>query len=213
MRWFGIVLVGLAILTSACGGGTSDEGAPDEGAAADPVRDAFEAQLEAALLRDLPLLEEEEAACISDAVLAVMADFETALDDPVFLAEEMLAGVQAAQERCLTPDRIAELEGDEALALTPEPAERAFLLVVRGVVEDLDTEDQELVGAGYLMCGLAEEAGSLDTLLARLAATPETSARVAADLLPSLGRVLEAEELITFSTMAVVALCPEVDDR
>ena len=223
MRWFGFVLLGLVVLlASACGGGASEEGAPDGraseegapdgGAAIDLVRDALEAQLEAALLRDLPLLEEEEARCISDAILAAMPAFETALEDPNFFAEQMLAGVQAAQERCLAPGRIAELEEAEALVRTPEATEAAFLLVVRRVVGGLDAGDQELVGAGYLVCGLAEEAGSLDTLLARLAATPETSAKAAADLAPSLGRILGAEELITFSTIAVVTLCPEFDE-
>jgi hypothetical protein len=31
-------------------------------------------------------------------------------------------------------------------------------------------------------------------------------------LSPLLGKVLQVEELITLSTIAVVALCPEVDD-
>jgi hypothetical protein len=48
--------------------------------------------------------------------------------------------------------------------------------------------------------------------VARLAATPAASARAAADLSPLLGTVLQVEELITFSTIAVVALCPEVTD-
>ena len=213
MRWLGLTLVGLAVLLGACGGGTSDEGAPDEGAATDPVRNALEANLEAALLRDLPLLSEEEAGCINDAILAELPDFDTALEDPAVLAEEILAGVQAAQERCLTPDRIAELEASEGEAVALEPEEEAFLLVARGVAGGLDSEDQELVDAGYLVCGLAEEAGSLVTLLERLAAAPAASAKAAADLSPLLGSVLRAEELITFSTIAVVALCPEVDDR
>lgn len=213
MRWFGMFLVGLVTLTSACGGGTSDENAPEKGTATDPIRAALEDQLEAGLLRDLPRLEEEEAGCISEAVLSELPDFDTALEDPEMFAEELLARTRAAQERCLTPDRIAELTGDEAADLAREPAEEAYLLVVRGVAGGLDTEDQELVDAGYLVCGLAEEAGSLATLVALLAATPEASARAAADLSPLVGTVLRAEELITFSTIAVVALCPEVDDR
>ncbi len=224
MRWCSLILVGLAVLLGACGGGTSDEGAPDqsaateqaaetdEGAETDPVRDDFEANLESALLRDLPLLEEEEASCISDGILAELPDVDTAPEDPAVLAEEILAGIEAAQERCLTADRIAELERDEAVVRTRGPEEEAFLLVARGVAGGLDTEDQELVDAGYLVCGLAEEAGSLETLLERLAAAPAASARAAADLSPLLGKVLGAEELIIFSTIAVAALCPEVDD-
>ena len=222
MHWFGFVLVGLVILTSACGGGTGDEGAPDEGNATDPaqerletdpVRDALESELKPALLRDFPLLKEEEASCISDAILEELPDFGTALEDPASFAAEILSGTQAAQERCLAPDRIAELlDANQTVVLTSEPAEKAFLLLVRGVAGGLNTEDQELVDAGYLVCALAEEAGSLETLVARLAATPVASAKIAADLLPLLGRVLRAEELITFSTTAVVALCPEISD-
>ena len=159
------------------------------------------------------MLEEEEAGCISDAILAELPDSEIALEDPTLYAEEILAATEAAQERCLTPDRLAELEESEATSLTREPEEEAFLLVARGVAGGLDSEDQELVDAGYLVCGLAEEAGSLVTLLERLAAAPAASAKAAADLSPLLGRVLRAEEFITFSTIAVVALCPEVDDR
>jgi hypothetical protein len=162
--------------------------------------------LAAALLRDLPLLEQEEADCISNALLAAIADSETALEDIDLFAEGILAGTRAAQERCLMPDRIAELG-----VRTREPAEEAFVLVVRAITQGLDAEDEELVGAGYLVCGLAQEAGSLDILLARLAATPRASEEVAADLSPLLGRVLSAEELITFSANAVATLCPEYD--
>jgi hypothetical protein len=202
--------VGLALLIGACGGGTSD--GPEQGSETDPVRDALEANLESALLRDLPLLEGEEASCISDAILAELPDFGTALEDPESFAEEILATTEAAQERCLTPDRVAELEAIEGEALTREPEEEAFLLVARGVAGGLDSEDQELVDAGYLVCGLAEEAGSLETLLERLVVAPAASARAAANLSPLLGKVLQVEELITLSTIAVVALCPEVDD-
>lgn len=177
----------------------------------DQVRDDLETDLELALLRSLPLLEEEEASCISDNVLAEFPDFNTAPEDPAVLAEEILAGIQAAQERCLTLDRIAELEADEGAAGARGPEEEAYLLVVRGVAGGLDTEERELVEAGYLVCGLAEEAGSLETLVARLAASPAASARAASDLSPLLGKVLQVEELITLSTIAVVALCPGVN--
>ncbi len=215
MRWVGLALVGLALLATACGGRASDEGAPDESAATDPGQEgALEANLETALLRDLPLLVEEEASCISDAILAALPDSDTALEDIDIevIADEILAGAHAAQERCLTPDRIAELEQDEAAIRTRGPEEEAYLLAVRDAVGGLDGEDQELVEAGYLVCGLAEGAGSLDTLLALLAATPESSAEVAAGLLPLLGRVLELQELMIFSTMGVATLCPEFDD-
>ena len=219
MHRFGLVLVGLAIMASACGGGGGDERTSDERTTtdpvqkrleADPVRDALETQLKPALLRDFPLLEVDEASCITDAILADLPEFETALEDPNSIAMEILASSQAAQESCLTPDRIAELETTESVVPTRVPAEEAFLLNVRGVAGGLDTEDQKLVDAGYLVCALAEEAGSLETLAARLAATPEASARIAANLLPLLGRILEAEELIIFSTLTVVALCPEI---
>jgi hypothetical protein len=167
--------------------------------------------LEAALLSDIPLLQEEEASCLSDAILAELPDFEGALEDLELFSDEIVAGTQAAQGRCLTPERLAELQQSDATAPTRGPEEEAYLLVVRVVAGGLDTEDQELVDAGYLACGLAEEAGSLETLVARLAATPRASAGVAADLLPLVGRVLEVEELIIFSTIAVVALCPEND--
>ncbi len=88
-----------------------------------------------------------------------------------------------------------------------------MVIGARGVVGGLDTEDQKLVDAGYLVCAIAKEAGSLETLAARLAATPGASARIAADLSPLLGRVLRAEELMRFYTIAVVALCPEISDR
>ena len=218
MRWFGLFFVGLVILASACGGDTSDEGVPDEdardeAATTDPIRDALETKLEPALLRDLPLLEEKEASCINDVVLAELPDFGSSPEDPASLAAEIVAATKAAQERCLTPDRIAELRGNEAVVLKREPAEEAFILVVRGVAGGLNTEDQKLVDAGYLVCALAEETGSLETLVAQLAATPGASAKTAADLSPLLGRILRAEELITFSTIAVAALCPEVGDR
>ncbi len=216
MRWLGLTLVGLAVLMGACGGGKSDEpeqgAATDQGAETDPVRDALEANLESGLLRDLPQLSEEEAGCFSDAILAELPDAEIALEDPALYAEGILAATQAAQERCLTPERIAELEASEGEALALEPEEEAFLLVARGVAGGLDSEDQELVDAGFLVCGLAEEAGSLETLLDRLVAAPAASARAAADLSPLLGKVLGAEDLIIFSTIAVAALCPEVDD-
>ena len=95
MHWFGLVLVGLVVLASACGGGAGNEGAPDEGASTDPVqerletdpvRDALESELKPALLRDLPLLEEEEASCITATILAELPDFETALGDPNSIA-------------------------------------------------------------------------------------------------------------------------------
>ena len=210
MRSFGLTLVGLAVLMGACGGGTSDE--PEQGSETDPVRDALEGNLESALLRDLPLLEEEEASCISDAILAELPDFGPAVEGPESFAEEILAATEAARERCLTPDRIAELEASEAVALMREPEEEAFLLVARGAAGGLDSEDQEPVDAGFLVCVLAEEAGSLETLLERLAAAPAASARAAANLSPLLGKVLGAEDLIIFSTIAVAALCPEVDD-
>lgn len=125
----------------------------------------------------------------------------------------MLADIRAAQESCLTPERLAELETDETVVLARDPAEEALLLLARGVAGGLDAEDQDLVEAGYLMCAFAEEAGSLDVLLARFTATPEASAKLAADLLPLVGKVLRDEELILFATTAVVALCPEDSER
>ena len=230
MRWFAWVLVGLVILGGACGGVTGDtpdtgdtgieaapgQGTGDEGASGGDItvenlfRDALEAKLEPSLLRELPALEEEEASCLSDAVLAELPDFRTALADIESFAEDVLDATQAAQEGCLTPERIAELGVDETAVLPRESAEKAFLLVIRGKDRDLDAEDQEIVDAGYLLCGFAEEAGSLDTLVDRLSGTPASSAKVVANLMPLLGKVLRDKELITFTTTAVVILCPEV---
>jgi len=74
-------------------------------AASDPVRDALEVKIEPLLLRSLPGLEEEEASCLSGAILAKLPDFGTAPEDTAFVAVEIVA----AMERCLTPDRIVEL--------------------------------------------------------------------------------------------------------
>ena len=214
MRWLGLILIALAGLMIGCSRGSSDDGPPDEGASTDPAAESAEGNFESALLRELPLLEEEEASCLSDAILDLLPDVDDPLeDDPEALAAELLAGARAAEENCLTPDRIAQLEESTAAVGQLEPEEEAYVLVVRGIAGGLETADQELLEAGYLVCGLAEEAGSLETLLAQLARTPVASARAAADLSPLLGTVLEIEEFITFSTVAVVALCPDDADR
>lgn len=213
MRWFGLVFSGFLLLASACGGGANDEGAAVEDAATDPVRAALETEFAPALLRDLPLLKEEEASCISDVFLAGLPDFETAPENPNAAAAKMVIAAQAAQERCLTPDRIVELGENPATVLKFEPAEEAFLLAVREIGEGLDTGDQKLLDAGQLACSLARESGSVEALVARLSATPRTSAQTAANLSPLLGRVLPLEELLIFSTVAVVSLCPEVSNR
>lgn len=221
MHWFALALVGLIIVAVACGGGTGDEGASggptgNEGPSGegkpieDRLREILEARLGPALIRDLPALEEEEARCISDALLAGLPDFRVALEDVESFAAEVLDGSRAAQESCLTPDRSAELEANLTEVLTREPVEEAFLLVVRGQPLGLDADDGKIVDAGYLLCAFAEEAGSLDILVERLAGTPTSSAKVVANLMPLLGRVLQDQELITFSTTAVVTLCPEV---
>lgn len=209
-----IALLGLALLLSACGGNSSEGGAATGSAlpSADFIRSALEEQLAGQLLLDLPLLTSEEAGCISDAVLAGLPDFEDALDDPLLFTEILLGSIVGAQESCLTPDRIAELEADQALASTPEPDERTFLLVIRGATQGLTADDQELISAGYLMCRLAEDAGSLGTLLTRIATTPNASEELAAQLSPLLGRVLSLDELLAFSSNAIAILCLEVNE-
>ncbi len=213
MHRFVLFLVGLVVLAIACGGGTADEESPGgNDSTGNPIRDALVDNLATGLLRDIPLLEVAEANCISEAILATLPDFGSALEDPDSFAQEILAETRAAQEHCLTPDRIAELEAAGTVVLTREPAVDAFLLLVRLSGGGLEGEDRELVDAGYLMCALAEEAGSLDELLARLTATPEASAKLAADLLPLLGKLLRDEELATFATTAVVSFCPEISE-
>ncbi|MCH8849912.1 MAG: hypothetical protein IIC89_03700 [Chloroflexi bacterium] len=213
LRWLGPILIVLAGLAIGCSGGTSDQDAPGESASPDPTPIISDDDFQSALLRDLPLLEEEEASCISDAILKLLPDLDAPLEDVDVLAVEILVGAQAAQEKCLTPERIAELEESVAVVRPLEPEEEAYVLVVRGVAGGLDTEDQELLEAGYLVCALAEAATSLETLLVQFAQTPLASANAAQELSPLLGKVLQLEELITFSTVAVVALCPGGTDR
>lgn len=213
MRWFGLVLSGFVILTSACGSGTSGEGAAETDATTDPIRGVLATEFAPALLRDLPLLKEEEADCISDAILMEMPDTGTALEDPNTFAAEMVTAAQVAQDRCLTSDRILELGGSASAGRELEPGEEAFLLAVKEIGDGWNTEDQDLVEAGELACGLAKASGSLDTLVTLLATNPAASAHTAANLAPLLGRVLRVEELIVFSTAAVMSLCPEFRNR
>lgn len=212
MRWLGLILIALAGLMIGCGGGTSDQGAPSESASTGPTPIISDDDFKSALLRDLPLLEEEEAKCISDAVLDLLPDVDVSPEDDLeAIAAEILAGTEAAQEKCLTPERIAELAESAASVRPLEPEEEAFVQVARGIAGGLDAEEQDLLEAGYLVCGLAETAASLETLLVQFAQTPASSASAAQELSPLLGKVLQLEELITFATITVVALCPGVD--
>ncbi len=199
-------------LTSATPGEPTGEGTPDGTVETGAVRQAIEDELEAVLLRDLPLLNDDEARCIKDAVLEKLPDFESALDDPMLFVDELLADVRTAQERCLSPERLAELEANEEQVHTPEPAESAFLSLVHGSILEISVSDENIVSAGYLVCDLAQEVGGLDPLLRRLTATPRASEELAEDLSTSLGRVLVLEELVTFSINAVLSLCPEYDN-
>ncbi len=195
-------------LTSATAGEGTPEGTVETGA----VRQAIEDELETVLLRELPLLNEAEARCIKNAVLENLPDFESALDDPILFVDELLADIRTAQERCLSPARLAELEANEAQVRTPGPAETAFLSLVRGSILEISANDEEIVSAGYLVCDLAQEVEGLDPLLRRLTATPRASEELAEDLSASLGGVLVLEELVTFSINAVLSLCPEYDN-
>ncbi len=212
LRWLGPILIVLAGLEIGCSGGTGDQDAPGEIASPDPTPIISDDDFRSALLRDFPLMEEEEARCISDAILDVLPRVDGSPEDDIkALAAEILAGTQAAQEKCLTPDRIAELE-ESAEEIRPlEPEEEAYVLVARGIAGGLNTEDQELLEAGYLVCGLAETATSLEILLVQFAQTPAASANAAEELSPLLGKVLQLEQLFTFATVAVVALCPDID--
>ncbi len=212
-----LVLAGVAAAEERCLPSTTpeepaNESTPDGTGETGPVRSAIEDQLEAVLLRELPLLNDEEASCIKDAVLAELPDFESALDDPILFVDELLADIRAAQERCLSPERIAQLEAYAARVRTPEATETAFLSVVHTSILDIDANDEEIVSAGYLVCDLTQEVGGLDTLLRRLTATPRTSEDLAENLSTSLGVVLVLEELVTFSINAVLSLCPEYDN-
>lgn len=199
-------------LTSATPEEPAGEGTPEGTVETGVVRQAIEDELETMLLRELPLLNDDEARCIKDAVLEKLPDFESALDDPTLFVDELLADIRTAQERCLSPARLAELEENEAQVRTPEPAETAFLSLVRGSILEIGGNDEEIVSAGYLVCDLAQEVEGLDPLLRRLTATPRASEELAEDLSTSLGSVLVLEELVTFSINAVLSLCPEYDN-
>lgn len=209
MLRLGFVLVALAALLGACGNSAGD--AATETIEPDRLRNLLQSTLKSALLNEIPLLIESEASCIADAILTEMPDTSVALEDSQLYAAEVVAATRGAQEKCLTAERITALEEAGALPTALEPFEEAFLFAARDVGGGLFGSDLDIVGAGYLMCSLANEAGSLSILLQRLAATPASSARTAADLSPLIGQVLQVEDLMTFGTVAVGGLCPELN--
>ena len=222
----GAITASCVLLVSACSsadtsdqlGRTSEPVTSSEGsgtaAAGKAVRDIFGDNLRGQLRVDLGL-DDAEADCVVEEVLAGWDDVGQLASEPEVMAAELIERSQAAEDVCFSESRQAALEDRAATVATnsrdPESAELAFLTAVR-TVEGVSGDDAGLVAAGESVCELAGRLGSLASLTATLAVDEVAAASLADELEPWVGGLLDADQLTAFGIMSVVGLCEELND-